>query len=31
MRAATEAALVRARAVVLEPLTRGPRLLGLHG
>ncbi|MBO9555395.1 acyltransferase [Cellulomonas sp.] len=31
LRAATEAGLVRARAVVLEPLTRGPRLLGLHG
>ncbi|WP_203757898.1 acyltransferase family protein [Cellulomonas chitinilytica] len=31
LRAATEAALVRARAVVLEPVTRGPRLLGLHG
>ena len=31
LRAATEAALVRVRAVVLDPVTRGPRLLGLHG
>lgn len=31
LRRAVEAGLVRARAVVLDPVTRGPRLLGLHG
>jgi peptidoglycan/LPS O-acetylase OafA/YrhL len=31
VRAAVERGLVRARAVVLDPVTVGPRLLGLHG
>jgi peptidoglycan/LPS O-acetylase OafA/YrhL len=30
LRAATEASLVRVREVVLDPVTRGPRLLALH-
>jgi len=31
LRAGTEAGLVRVRSVVLDPVTRGPRLLGLRG